>query len=250
MFYAINLDSVGGFFTGMIAGITICFVVVLILVTRTKKENKVVGSTIEDISKDRIKNMIKARQDEFMVDVEDNNKKYLDSMLECSMSLIKEVASYYFPDSKHPEYELTIKEALDLINYIIGEFDKILDKPGIKTLKSFRLSNISEAIEKAKSLKKDNKDISEDKIKEKENIKKATKVADEAYKDFRIIKNTLNPIAWFRKVVIKGSLNAAIKKLCRTGINIVGNQANKIYSKREPEMVPVTEDFEEIYNED
>ena len=47
----------------------------------------------------------------------------------------------------------------------------------------------------------------------------------------RTILNAFNPVMWFRKIVVNGTINIALKKLCKAELSIVGREFDKVYSK-------------------
>ena len=62
--------------------------------------------------------------------------------------------------------------------------------------------------------------------------------AAQKYKVGKIVKyggaalNVVNPVYWFRKLVINTSVDVMTKKICIVIIGIVGEETTKIYSKK------------------
>lgn len=247
-FYAeinlINWSSLISFLLGIVTGMTLLIAILGILTARGKRQTKKFsGPTVKDISQDKIRELILSKQNAFIIQVEENDQDYLKATLDLSLELLHEISSYYYPDSKYPEYELTIDEAGELIHYIVDQILEIFDKPILKNFKNIKISYIASTIDKTRKVA-NNKAV------------KAVKDsgANEAYSTFRAITNTLNPVYWFRRVVVKGTINYTLKKVCKAGISIVGNESNKVYSKNLFKDDTVTEtmnkDIEEIYSDE
>jgi hypothetical protein len=59
-----------------------------------------------------------------------------------SMNFVYGIASRFYQDSKHPFFELTIDESLELISYVKERLDEILNHRGIKLLRRLKISQI------------------------------------------------------------------------------------------------------------
>jgi len=223
MIYATSLDisSIVSFFLGMIAGFTFLLIGILIVMTKGKKEtNKIFSSDKELLDKERIDEFIKLKQETFINEIEENDKEYVPTVLNLSKELLHEISSYYYPESKYPEYELTVTEASELIKYVVDQVVGFFDKPLLKKLKNIKISFIVNAINTS------------NKVTNNKAVKAVTDSgASEAFGTLKTITNTLNPVYWFRKVVVQGSLNIAIKKVCKAELMVLGTELNKIYSK-------------------
>ena len=44
--------------------------------------------------------------------------------------------------------------------------------------------------------------------------------------------NAVNPVYWFRKLVLSTSIDAMTRKLCVAIIGVVGEETSKVYSKK------------------
>ncbi len=240
----INWNSIISFALGVLAGILIIVSIFLIAISSSKKEKKKIsGPTIEHIDEDKIKQMILNKQNDFTHEVEENDKDYIKTAFQLSTELLHEVASYYFPDSKRPEYELSIGEATQLITYIMNRIEKLFDKPIIRRFKKSSLSKIADLIDKGR------------KVTNNETVKAVSSTGSEVIDTSKVVANTINPVFWFKKIVVKGTINIAMKQACKKGICIVGEEANKIYSKKlfNKEVDITVEDsggIEEIYNDE
>lgn len=239
-----NLSSLLAFLIGIATGFVLFLAALGILSVRGKKETrKITGPNVEAIEKEKIKGMILSKQEAFTTEVEENGADYVKTTLELSKELLHEISSYYYPDSKYPEYELTITEASELIKYIVDQITALFDKPVLSNFKNMRIATIASMIDKTR------------KVTNNPTFKAVSgSGADEAYGALRTVQNVINPIYWFRKIVLKGTMNLAMKKVCKAGISIVGEQSNKVYSKNlfqtDETDKAVKEDIEEIFNDE
>ncbi|MCB9498589.1 MAG: hypothetical protein H6687_01700 [Bacillales bacterium] len=229
------------FLLGIATGAVILVAVISILAIKGKKETKkIYGPKVENISQEKIRELIKSKQNAFTFEVEENEADYLKTALEMGKELLHEVSSYYYPDSKYPEYELTITEATELIHYITDQISGLFDRPVLRSVKNMRISTITSIIDKSRKATKSVKAFNDSEV-------------NEAYNSYRAVKNIISPVYWFRKIVMKGTVNLAIKKVCKAGLSIVGEETNKVYSKslfkKEPD-IDVEKDIEEIFNDE
>ncbi len=117
--------------------------------------------------------------------------------------------------------ELSVSELLDLNHYITNRLDKILDKPILKNTKNLQMTKIMRMYDTKKA-------IDQNKL-----IKAAKK-----YKVGKVVKyggaaiNVVNPVYWFRKIVINTSIDVMTKKVCLVVIGIVGEETTNVYSKK------------------
>lgn len=244
MILSIDTSNIFSFLLGILSGIVLITLMFVIFSIRgTKQSKKIYGPTIKDLNEEKIRELILSKQNAFIFEVEENDQDYLKTLLPLTLELVHEISSYYYPDSKYPEYELTINEAADLIKYIVDQILNIFDKPLLRNLKNIRISFIASAIDKTK------------KIKNSKVVKTVEKSgATEGFSEIKAITNTLNPIYWFRKIFVKGTINYTIKKVCKAGLSIVGNESNKVYSKNlfknDDVEKQTNKDIEEIYSDE
>ena len=119
-----------------------------------------------------------------------------------------------------------------------------MDKPILRKLKDMKISKIVKVIDNSKRIANS---------KAAKAMKKSTGVAGVA----KAILNTINPVMWFKKIVVNGTVNIAIKKLCKAELLIVGRECDKVYSKSlfkkdidENVRDKEKEDIEEIFADD
>jgi len=239
-----NLSSLLAFLIGIITGLALFIAFFGIMIARGKKKSKVIeGPTIDAITEDKIREMILAKQNVFTTEVEDNDADYFKTVSALSLELLHEISSYYYPNSKYPEYELTITEAGELIHYIVNQITSLFDRPVINNFKNVKISTIANLVDKTR------------KVTNNKTFKAVTgSGAGEAYSALKAVKNVINPIYWFRRIVLKGTMNIALKNVCKAGISIVGNETNKVYSKnlftQENTDQAIKKDIEEVFSDE
>ncbi|MBP5343409.1 hypothetical protein J6Y73_05740 [bacterium] len=240
----INWQNIIAFFLGIVAGMTILFSIAMLIIARGKKKvKKTYIPTMEELSNEKVRELIANKQKDFIIAVEENDADYFKTCFSLTLELLHEISSYYFPNSKYPEYELTVNEASELIHYIVDQVINTLDRPLLKRLKDTKISTIVSGIEKGKKATKSK-------------TFKAASEGAEVFKESRAIINTINPIYWFRRLVIEGTANIAIKKICKSELSIAGREFNKVYSKNlfkntenDTDKI-IKEDIEEIFNDE
>ncbi len=136
-----------------------------------------------------------------------------------SYDLVYGIASSFYPSSKHPFFELTISETIELLDYVSKRLDEILDRKAIRLIKKFSISQIIDVSLQTKSVMDS----------------KAFQVAKEtkgAYNIFKKVVNVINPVTWFRVCVTDNAIRIVMNKLYLITLGIIGEEAFKIYSKK------------------
>lgn len=204
-----------------------------------KKSRKIHGSKIDDLTKEKIEDLIESKQEAFVQEFEEENSNGTKIVGTLCLELLHEVSSYYYPESKYPEYELTITEAIELVHYIADRVGLAFNK-WLGAFKNLRISTIFWCVDASKKLSKPLKAAKDS-------------GADEAYQVFRTISKSLDPIFWIKKVIGKGLINYTLKTVFKEAIQIVGEETNKIYSKqafKNDEDAKVKKGINEIYNDE
>ena len=240
-----SLSNIISFLLGIVTGATLLFALFAIIIASDKKKSKKIsGPTVEKLKEDQVKELIENKKNEFIRLVEEEDKDYLKTVMSLTLELLHEISSYYFPDSMYPEYELTISEAGDLIHYIVNQVIKQLDRPILRQLENIKISTIAKRVEQGRKAANSK-------------IVKSAKESSDATGKARTILNMMNPIMWFRKTVVKGTVNIAIKKLCKAELTIAGHEIDKVYSKSLFKVDDATdvdniekEDIEEIFTDE
>ena len=141
--------------------------------------------------------------------------------MQASYELVEEISRYFFPESKYPMLELSVHELIDLNQYISNRIDVLLNVPILKNAKNIRIIQIVKMYERKKYL-------------EESRVAKAVK----KYRFGKVLKyggmaiNAVNPVYWFRKLVINTSIEAMTRKVCVVVLGVVGEETTKVYSKK------------------
>lgn len=217
--------SFGGFinfFLGMATGMIAFAAIFIYLNIRGKNINvdDIKRPTVK-VSEEEIKLLIINRQKKFKRHLKLGKQGIAKLTFDISYELIEEISRYFFPESKYPMLELSVHELIDLNRYISDRIDQILDKPILKNTKNVRITNIMKMLDKKRAIEDS----------------KAMKAAKK-YKVGKVLKygsmalNAVNPVYWFRKLVINTSVDAITRKVCVVIISIVGEETTKVYSKK------------------
>ena len=235
------------FFIGMITGVIVFTAIYIYFLVRGKNIN------IEDIKRpniqvdeEELKEIIIDKQKKFKRNKKLGNQSIVKLTFDMSYELVDEISKYFFPNSKYPMLELSVSELLDLNHYITNRLDKVLDKPILKNTKNLQMTKIMSMYDKKKAI-------------DQNRLVKAAK----KYKVGKVVKyggaaiNIVNPVYWFRKLVINTSIDVMTRKVCLVVIGIVGEETTNIYSKKlfdkplkfnvvEREMLTLLEEGDEL----
>lgn len=221
MLIQFNFSLLFSFLIGIGVGIAIFALIYLIIfLTSINRKNRFSSLSPNTVSDEEVKQIIEETK---MIFKDKKLKSYKSNIVFCkdlSYELIVNIAKKFYPESKHPLFELSIDEVLMLTMYISNRLDEIFDARFIRMFKKIKVSQIIGMAE----------------IKEKieaNSIVKATKKykIKEALSATKKVINIVNPVKWAQKAIINTSTNFAIKKLCLIVISIVGEETYKIYSK-------------------
>jgi hypothetical protein len=210
------------FFIGMITGMIVFAAIYISILVRGKNIN------IEDIKRptikvneDELREMIINKQKSFKRKKKLGKETIAKLTFEMSYELVEEISRYFFPESKYPMLEISVNELLNLNHYVTNRLDEILDKPILKNTKNIQMAKIMSMYDKKKA-------IEQHKLIQAAKKYKVVKVA----KYGGAVINAVNPVYWFRKLVINTSVDVMTKKVCLVVIGIVGEETTNIYSKK------------------
>ena len=134
---------------------------------------------------------------------------------------INQIAALYYPTSKYPLYELTIEEMILFLHYLSNRIDEVFDHPILKPFKKISVSKIFEIIDTKKR-------IDENKI-----VKATKKAHVGKIKSFLIdAVKIINPIHWFKKLVVNSTISFATRKISLIIIDIVAMKVIKHIVKK------------------
>lgn len=209
------------FLLGLGAGLAFFSLVYLVVVLSSMRDKKyIIKTKVKDVTDEEIKSLILETQEMFKDKKLRGDQNMFAYCGKLTYSLIEEIATKFFPNSKHPLYEISIDEALMIAVYISNRLDEILDRRGLRFLRKFKISTIVGMTE-----------IKEN-INENEIVKatKKYKILD-ALKAAKNVINVINPVYYIRKFITNKTINLVCKKLCVVIIGVSGEETYKIYSK-------------------
>lgn len=209
------------FFWGMLTGIVLFLATMTILFVRGKNIELDVKKPEGDFSEDDLKQLIVSRQTRLRKILKVKKDGAFRLTFEVSYELVEEISRYFFPNSKYPMYELSVNELLELNHYITDRIDEILEVPVLKNAKKARIITIVNMYEKKKAIEGSKLAKAAKKLK----LGKVAKYGGMAL-------NAVNPVYWFRKLVLSTSIDAMTRKLCVAIIGVVGEETSKVYSKK------------------
>ncbi len=127
MFFDYSLSGVINFFLGMLTGSIAIIATYVSLVVRGVNINleNVKKSNVE-VSIEELELMVIDKQKLFKKSKKEGNSKLSKLTFDMSYQLTEEIASYFFPDSKYPMFELSVHELMNLNHYITDRISEIL----------------------------------------------------------------------------------------------------------------------------
>jgi len=239
---AISFQGFINFFLGMLTGIVLFLASLTFLFVRGKNIELDIRKPEGELSEDDLRQLIRSRQDKLRKVLKKKNNGVFKLTFEISYELVEEISRYFFPNSKYPMYELSVNELLELNHYITDRIDEILEVPVLKNAKKAKIITIVNMYEKKKAIQDSRLARAAKKLK----LGKVAKYGGMAL-------NAVNPVYWFRKLVLSTSIDAMTRKLCVAIIGVVGEETSKVYSKKlfdkEIELGLVDENMEALLTE-
>lgn len=209
------------FFFGIFTGFVFFTIIYLYFMIRGKNINiEEIKRPEINVEEDELRDMIINKQKKFKRNRRVSELGIAKLTFELSFELLEEISKYFFPDSKYPMLELSVNELLNLNHYITNRIDEILEKPILKNTKKMRITKVVEMFDKKKRIE-ENKLV---KAAKKYKVQKALSYVGAAV-------NIVNPVYWFRRLVINTSVDMLTRKVSLVVIGIVGEETTKIYSK-------------------
>lgn len=217
----ISFQGFINFFLGMMTGIVFFLAILTFLFVRGKNLDLDVKKPEGELSEDDLKNLIISRQNRLRKILKIKNEGAFRLTFEVSYELIEEISRYFFPNSKYPMYELSVNELLELNHYITNRIDEILEVPVLKNAKKAKIITIVNMYERKRAIQDSRIARTAKKLK----LGKVAKYGGMAL-------NAINPVYWFKKLVLSTSIDAMTRKLCVAIIGVVGEETAKVYSKK------------------
>jgi len=240
--FSITFGGFINFFLGMVTGVVLFLSFLTYYQFRGKNLDLKVKRPEGEFDEKDLVQLVESRQKRLKRDLKVKNASAFRVTMDMAYELIEEISRYFFPDSKYPMLELSIHELIDLNQYISKRIDELLEVPILKNTKNIRIIKIVQMYEKKRQI-------------EESKLAKAAK----KYKFGKFIKyggmalNAVNPVYWFRKLVIGTSIDAMTRKLCVVIIGVVGEETTKVYSKKlfdeDVDLQLVEQNMTELLNE-
>ncbi len=218
--FNINFETIISFIFGIFFGIALICLIYAILVVASLGDKKFFIKTQDDsLTLEETQQLIIDAQKSFKDKKLRGKTGKVSYCGKLSTDLAYGIASRFYPKSKYPLLEISIDEAIMLLEYIDKRIDDILSKGVLKTLRRFKISFITDMSLKTTAVMNSRAF----------NVgKNVTKTITTAKK----VINIINPLNWGKRIIVDSALSIAINKLCLIVIQIVGEETYKIYSKK------------------
>lgn len=218
----INFGSLFSFLFGIYFGAIIIALFYLYRVLKSLNKKRYLVNVQEyDVDGKEIEFLVKKAQQDF----KDKNLRgeagNIGHCVTLTKQLVIDIATKFFPDSKYPLLEISIDECLLLTGYITSRIEELLDHKGLRMLRKIKISTIV-GLTNAKKVVDENAVVQTSK---RYKLKKKYQAVMGAL-------NIVNPVYWFKKIVVNKSMDLVIRKICVVVIGIVGEETYKIYSKQ------------------
>lgn len=238
--FDISLGGFINFFLGMFTGMVVLLGAMVFLSFRGKHINlDDIKMPDKDLSPDDLKQLIETRQIKLKRNLKVKGASTARVTLDIAYELLEEISRYFYPESKYPMFELSVQELIELNHYISTRVDELLEVPILKNAKKTKIISIINMYEKKRAV-------------EQSKIVKAAKRAKlgKVLKYGSMALNVVNPVYWFRKLVLSTSIDAMTRKLCVVVVGVVGEETAKVYSKKlfdkDVELGLVDENMDEL----
>ena len=216
-----NMSALISFLIGIMTGFIIMFMIYIYAVIRNFNKKAKIKLSKDDVDQHEVLMLIKDTQKQFKDKEQRKELGYFKHLTSLSIELSKDISKKFFPKSKYPYLEVTIDEALMIGHYSIDRISEILDVRILRMFKSMTIKQITVLIDTKKT-------IENTKI-----VKGAKKTG--AYKVYQAAMNALNvinPVYWFRKLVLDNAVNIIMEKMGQQAISIIGEETYKVYGKK------------------
>ena len=218
----VSLETLATLLVGVIIGFVICSMMYTISVLKSvKKESGKIKLNTTVVSEEELLKIVNDVKQSFVDESEGLAVKYRCEILGTKIvDEINQIASLYYPNSKYPLYELTVEELIFFLQYLSRRIEDVFDKPILKHFKNISISQIFRLIDMKKKID-DNKAVK---------VIKKTKPTMIG-KILLAAKNAVNPVYWFKKLVLGTAIDTITRKVSLLVIDIVADETSKTYSK-------------------
>ena len=218
----INFGSLFSFLFGVYFGAVIFVLYYLFTVLNSLNKKRYLVNVQEyDVDGKEIELIVKQAQEDFKNKELRGEAGNIGHCINLVKQMVVDIATKFFPESKYPLLEISIDECLILTGYITKRLEELLDHRGIRMLRKIKISTIVGWT----NVKKTVDDTAIMQTTKKYKLKQKFQAVMGAI-------NIVNPVYWFKRIVVNKSMDLVIRKICIVVIGIVGEETYKIYSKR------------------
>jgi hypothetical protein len=216
----IELSTLISFIIGIGFGITLFSLIYLYFLVRSVRaplHQK--AKTLPPLTEDALNQIL----EDALVVFQSRQKEtgFADAFFDTSKAMIQTIAKEYFPMSKHPLLELSIDELMMMAGYIQERVDNLLKKGVLKNARQIRLIKFMEMIELKRRLD-ENRWMQ---------LMRSDALQKTVISTLHLV-NLFNPVYWFRRIIIKTSVDVLNKRIGKTLLAVVAEESSRIYSKK------------------
>ena len=216
-----EFSSIIAYLSGIATGFILAgLIYVLLMLLSINKSKKIIEASVNNITEEDVRIMITQAKDNYKLLKTSEVKEIKENAYkESVLTLVNNIASKCFPNSKKPLQELSIDESILLAKYVIQRIEEILDKKVVTLLTTKK--------------KIDNNAI----------VKEAKKVSKIAKIGLTIVNTIAKPF----KLIGTGTKNLILNKIMLVTFDIIGEETYKIYTKQA--MKSMSPEYQEFLKE-
>lgn len=206
-----------GFILGIIF-IILCFILSLYLSNKRFLHQCITANNVQN---ETLRKIISQKQKQIIKSPKIGITNNFNNMQTVTLELIKEIATYYYPNSKYPHLEINILDAILMNERVLNRLKPILDMKIISMIKNVRIAQIIRILETKKT-------IESHKLFQFSKKYQLNKILSYGY----MALNFANPGYWLRKFIYTSTLETTLRSIAVMTLNIVGEEATQLYSKK------------------
>ena len=205
-----EFGSIIAYLSGIATGFILAgLIYVLLMLLSINKSKKIIEASVNNISEEDVRIMISQAKDNYKLIKTSEVKEIKENAYkESVLTLVNNIASKCFPNSKKPLQELSIDESLLLAKYVIQRIEEILDKKVVRIVKKLTVKQIVTLLTTKKKI--DNNAI----------VKEAKKVSKIAKIGLTIVNTITKPF----KLIGTGTKNLILNKIMLVTFDIIGEE--------------------------
>lgn len=209
------------FILGFLVGVLLIFLAFILIIYVTNRRFLKKSLQATEIDNEIIRKLISSKQKKIMKSPRIGFTNNFQLVQEETKILVLDIAKYYYPNSKYPHLEINFIEAIDMNERVLNRLKQILDLKVIGIMKNIRIAQIISILETKKNL--ENTKVYQ--LSKKYHLNKVLRYGYTAL-------HVTNPGYWLRKVIFTSTLETTLRSVAVMTINIVGEEASRLYSKK------------------